>query len=224
MSVLTHLWEAGLRNRRISLLLLLLVSIPAVIATASLRLNPRWTKALPQKDPLIGEYLQIVEDPLRGSTVYVVVDGPGPREAARQFVTLAQSLPHVRYIHGADAEVLPYELMFLSQSQLRGLTNAAQRLNLGDLITDYAVPQQNGVATNDEDAGAFRPEALPLMEALADALEGRPYTTPDEFAAKAFGPRLGDPSVYFDCIRVDDANAWGHGLFSRTLWCALVSG
>ena len=199
MPLIKQLWEAAHRNRRISLLLLLLISVPALIATASLKLNPRWTKALPREDPLIGEYLQIVEDPLRGSTVYVVVDGPGPREAARQFVTLAQSLPHVRYIQGADQEILPYELMFLTQPQLRGLTETAQRLDLGELITDYAALSAN-TKTPNEDGGEFRPYALPLMESLAGALEGRPYINPAEFVAKTFRPRLGDPSVYDDAL------------------------
>lgn len=180
----------------------LLVSIPALIATASLKLNPRWTKALPREDPLIAEYLQIVEDPLRGSTVYVVVDGPAPEAAARRFVELARSLPHVRYIHGVDAEVLPYELMFLTRPQLEGLTRVAQRLDLGDLITDFSAPADSGSATAVPAGGVddFRPYALPLLEALAAALEGRPAASPTEIVTAAFGARLGLRSVYDDAL------------------------
>lgn len=191
-----------MRNRRFSLLLLLLISIPALIATASLKLNPRWTKALPREDPLIAEYLQIVEDPLRGSTVYVVIDGPGTQAAARQFVELARSLPHVRYIHGVGAEVLPYELMFLTRPQLTALTGVALRLDLGDLITDFSVqPDSASVAAVRTDGiSDFRPYALPLLEALAAALERQPAASPTEIVTEAFGAKLGIRSVYDDAL------------------------
>ncbi len=200
MSALSRLLEIMLRNRRASVLLLLLVSSLALVATASLELNPRWTKALPREDPLIAEYLQIVNDPLRGSTVYVVVDGPGPRQGARRFAELARSLPHVRYIHGDDTEVLPYELMFLTRSQLLGLTEVAARLDLDALTTDFATRLEDSeeLAPAREEAGDFRPYALPLLESLAVALEGRPGTGPTEIIATAFESRPGMRSVYDD--------------------------
>ena len=106
----------------------------------------------------------------------------------RKFVELAQSLPNVRFIHGASPEILPNELMFLSQEQLIELTEFSENLDLGDLITRSSDQTENSEL------------ALPLLEALASALEGRPHTSPADLAGSFFDAGLGIRSVYDEAL------------------------
>jgi predicted RND superfamily exporter protein len=177
----SYIWGVLVRNRNRSRLVLLLITVPALVATATLELDPRWTNALPREDPLIDEFLQVVEDPLRGSTVYAVVDGPGARKGAREFAEAVLSLPHVRFVHGMGSEVSPHELMFLPEEEITALTDFANGLDIGDLITVEADPPTDEVKTF----------VFETLEALAGALEGTPHTSPADLVDPLFRPMPG---------------------------------
>jgi predicted RND superfamily exporter protein len=193
VSFLSQIWGCIFRNRFRSRLVLVLITLPALLATATLELDPRWTNALPREDPLIDEFLQVVEDPLRGSTVYAVVDGPGALNGAREFAEAVRDLPHVRFVHGLGDEVLPHELMFLPEEDFAALVEFTENLDVGDLIM--------AGATGSEESGALTAVAVPsddlrefvfgTLDALADALEGGPHISTDDLVAPLFRPLPG---------------------------------
>ena len=196
MSIISRIWEDLIRNRYRSRLLLFLVTLPALIATSTLKLDPRWTNALPREDPLIDEFLQVVEDPLRGSTVYAVVDGPGARKAARKFADAVGSLPHVSFVHGVGSEVLPYELMFLSRDEIGALADFSDEMDVGELIMVGFDEPPGDAATTEAgvDTEEFESFLVETLEALAAALEGRPHASAHDLVAPLFNPLPGLPS------------------------------
>ncbi len=185
------------RNRYWSLFFLFLFSIPALIATSTLKLNPRWTNALPQDEPLIHEFLKVVEDPLRGSTVYALVDGPGARKAAKKFADAVSSLPHVRFVHGVNSEFLPYELMFLSTAEIEALAEFSDHMDIGQLIMagfgNSPMSENKTEARVDEEG--IRSFVVETLEALAGALEGDPHSAPADLVAPLFSPLPGLAAV-----------------------------
>ena len=204
MSIVSGILTFLVRNRYRSLIFLFLISIPAVIATSTLKLNPRWTNALPINDPLIDEFLKVVEDPLRGSTVYAVVDGPGARQAAEKFADAVASLPHVRFVHGAKSEVLPYELMFLSPSEIGALADFSDNMDVGELIMsgfgNSAWGADKTAAGMDKEG--IRSFVLETLEALAGSLEGESYAAPRDLVAPLFSPLPGLPAAHDNALLV----------------------
>jgi predicted RND superfamily exporter protein len=204
VSTLSRIWDVLIGNRSRSRFILFLITLPALAATATLTLDPRWTNALPREDPLIDEFLQVVEDPLRGSTVYAVVDGPGARDGARKFARAVRNMPHVRFIHGLGPEVSPHELMFLPEDDLAALADFTDHLDIGDLITAGIPgsgddPEGFSAVAPDEEIESFVFETL---QALAAALEGGTHPSADELVAPLFRPLPGMISTLGSAVLV----------------------
>jgi predicted RND superfamily exporter protein len=63
-----------------------------------LKVNPKWTNALPHTDTLVNEYLELVEDPMRGSVVYAVIDGMDKEKVSDEFSNEILKLPWTRFV------------------------------------------------------------------------------------------------------------------------------
>ncbi|MCW8803111.1 MAG: MMPL family transporter [Ignavibacteriaceae bacterium] len=88
------------RNKKIILVIIFVICLTALSLNSllDLKVNPKWSNALPQKDTLVSEYLSLVEDTLRGSVVYALVEGPEKEKIADEFSHSVIKQPDIRFV------------------------------------------------------------------------------------------------------------------------------
>ena len=87
-----------------ALVLIFVLGLTAFFLSSLLQLkvNPKWTNALPHTDTLVNEYLKLVEDPMRGSVVYAVIEG-----IDKEKVSDVIFFKHFKYLR----QIIVFELM-----------------------------------------------------------------------------------------------------------------
>ena len=99
-TVLESVFNSLRSNKKSMVILILVISITVLSLNSLLDLivNPKWSNALPQKDTLVSEYLSLVEDTLRGSVVYALVEGPEKEKIADEFSNSVIKQPDIRFV------------------------------------------------------------------------------------------------------------------------------
>jgi predicted RND superfamily exporter protein len=168
------------RNRRLTLICIVILTVLSLLILSSLELDPRWTRALPRDHQLVHDYLKIIEDPTRGSLIYAVIDGPDPEGIARQFAAKMKDVRYVRatYDGCSDNVMIPVSLYYLPYNQLVELYNVLNYLNLDELCTYLKDRVDQGLqfAANSSKTEENHTEILMLFTALEKSLQNNSHT------------------------------------------------
>jgi len=173
-----------IRKRLQTLTVVILITTLALIAVSTLRLNPKWTNALPHNNSLVNEYLKLTEDSTRGSVVYAVVEGPDKEKAADNFTSKLLKIPHVRYVFDGriNRTVNESSLIYLNNNQLQGILDVSHNLNINQVINFLAtrIKQDLNSGQNRLNVDITIESWFPLLDALASTLENKPSIPPSQ--------------------------------------------
>jgi predicted RND superfamily exporter protein len=179
------------RNRVITLIIVLSVTAIALFSVHDIKVNPKWTNALPRNDSLVTEYLNLVEDPLRGSLVYVVVEGADKQNAADDFTSRLLKSENINFVFDGRINKSSdgSSLIQLNLNQLSTILEASQNININQLSDLYRKKLSQFIIQSDIiPAKAFSVNSnwTSLLRAFANALENKPYIPPVEILESAF--------------------------------------
>ena len=135
------IFKTYFRKKKSVLIVILVVVITAfsIVSLSDLRVNPKWSNALPKKDTLISEYLKLVEDSLRGSIVYAIIEGSEKEQIAEEFSQSVIKLPDMRFVFDGRMKLSETgsSIFALDKQRLLQYLEIAKNLNIDQLINLY---------------------------------------------------------------------------------------
>ncbi|GMR25555.1 MAG: MMPL family transporter [Ignavibacteria bacterium] len=145
-----------------------------------LKVNPKWTNALPNTDTLVNEYLKLVEDPMRGSVIYAVIEGKDKEKAVDEFSNEALKQSWARFVFDGRISISDSNssLNSLHRYQLLQHLTITKNINIGQLTEllktnlkqFLTVPNNSAVIANSLVSWNN------FLAALVNALENKTHT------------------------------------------------
>jgi predicted RND superfamily exporter protein len=189
--ILNFLLLSIFRNRITALIIILSVTVLALYSIRNIKVNPKWTNALPKSDSLVSEYLKLTEDPLRGSFVYAVIGGADKDKAADDFTSRLLKSENINFVFdGRKSKTIDdISLTHLDLIQLSTILEASQNINIYQLSDLYRKKLSQFIIQSDIiQAKAFSVNSnwTSLLREFANALENKPYLPPAEILESTF--------------------------------------
>ena len=121
------------------IILVLVITAFSLVSLSDLKVNPKWSNALPKKDTLISEYLKLVEDSLRGSIVYAIIEGSEKEQIAEEFSQSVIKLPDTRFVFDGRMKLSETgsSIYALDKQRLLQYLEITKNLNIDQLINLY---------------------------------------------------------------------------------------
>jgi predicted RND superfamily exporter protein len=137
--IISNLLLIIIKNRFGTIIVVLLITILALFAVSTIRLNPKWTNALPRNNTFVNEYLNLNEDPMRGSIVYAVIEGQSKEKVADAFTSELLNIPHVRYIFDGriNRPINESSLYYLNNDKLLRILEISQNPNIDQIVNFF---------------------------------------------------------------------------------------
>jgi len=121
-----------------ALILIFVLSLTAFFFSSLLHLkvNPKWTNALPHTDTLVNEYLNLVEDPMRGSVIFAVVEGTYKEKASDDFSNKILKQLWSRFVFDGRISISDSgsSIHALQRHQLLQYLEITENININQLI------------------------------------------------------------------------------------------
>ncbi len=189
--ILNSLLFSLFSNRVTVLIIILLVTVLALYSIGDIKVNPKWTNALPKSDSLVSEYLKLTEDPLRGSLVYAVVEGAEKENAADDFAKRLLKSDIINFVFDGrkHQSIDSSSLIHLNLTQLSDLYEASSHININQLTDLYRKKLSQFIIQSDIIPAKASPAIsnwISILRAFANALENKPYLLPYEILDSAF--------------------------------------
>ncbi|MEE9449497.1 MAG: MMPL family transporter [Ignavibacteriaceae bacterium] len=149
-----------------------------------LKVNPKWTNALPHTDTLVNEYLKLVEDPMRGSVIYAVIEGTDKEKASDELSSEVLKQPWTRFtfdgrISLADSAASIYSLQ---RYQLLQHLEVIKNINI-DQLTELVKAKLKLLLTspnNSAVAANLLGSRNNFLAAFVNVLENGSHTSTDQ--------------------------------------------
>jgi len=124
-------------TKKQAIIVIFIIALTAFFFSSLLQLkvNPKWTNALPHTDILVAEYLNLVEDPMRGSVIYAVIEGIDKEKASDELSSEVLKQPWTRFVFDgrinlADSSASIYSLQ---RYQLQQHLDVTKNINIDQL-------------------------------------------------------------------------------------------
>lgn len=141
-----------IRNKKIILVMTFVICLTAlsVISLMDLKVNPKWSNALPQKDTLVSEYLSLVEDTLRGSVVYALVEGPEKEKIADEFSNSVIKQSDIRFVFDGRLKLSETgsSIYALDKKRLIQHLEITKNINIDQLVNLFKEKLKNYIAVS----------------------------------------------------------------------------
>ena len=180
------------REKKSILIIILVLVITAFSFTSlsDLKVNPKWSNALPDEDTLVSKYLNLVEDSLRGSIVYAIIEGSEKEQLADEFSHSVIKLADIRFVFDGRMKLSDTgsSIYAFDKQRLLQYLEITKNINVDDLINLFEEKLKGYIAVSDLFPGTNAPTNNwnQFLLSLELALRNKPFNEYNELIEDMF--------------------------------------